>query len=181
MGLATGGLPGAAGAAAVGLSMARGLRLTYREAIERGILRPEDQPEAARSSAPAVGTAPELPVCCVDGDTPQQMLWRALCQRYCERVRAGDLVWELANVVPGRKFRLDMAFRRPLLAIEVDGWANHGKSLAGFRRDREKDRMLVVAGWRVLRFAAGEIRQDVSIPVSYIAAALATIEGEDSA
>jgi very-short-patch-repair endonuclease len=46
------------------------------------------------------------------------------------------------------------------LGIEVDGWAHHGQRKADFLRDRERDRQLVLHGWRLLRFAASEIRRN---------------------
>lgn len=68
-----------------------------------------------------------------------------------------DPVWELKDAIPGRKFRVDIAFPNVKLAIEVDGWQHHGKTLSAFKSDRIKQNLFVVQGWRVLRFFPGEI------------------------
>lgn len=71
-----------------------------------------------------------------------------------------EAVPEYGGAVPGRHYTLDIAFVALRLAVEVDGWQYHGKHLQDFKRDREKDRLLLLEGWRVLRFYAGEIRRD---------------------
>ncbi|WP_198034221.1 endonuclease domain-containing protein [Acidihalobacter ferrooxydans] len=76
------------------------------------------------------------------------------------------------GAVAGRRFVLDAAIVQALIAIEVDGWQHHGRFLSDFKRDREKDRALTLAGWRVLRFTAGEIRGDVQKCVQVIERAL---------
>lgn len=100
------------------------------------------------------------------GPTPHDLLWDAVKIRWPEAVR------ELEHVVPGRKFRLDIGFLQERLAIEVDGFAHHGKRLADFKRDRERQNELVIAGWKVLRFSAGEIRKDLAGCVRVIERAL---------
>ena len=47
--------------------------------------------------------------------------------------------------------RVDFAYPRQTLAIEVDGYASHS-SLAAFGHDRARQNALVAAGWTVLRF-----------------------------
>ena len=54
------------------------------------------------------------------------------------------------QVVVGRRvFVLDLAWPRPRLAIEVDGFAPHATRTA-FDHDRERSMLLVGAGWRIL-------------------------------
>lgn len=62
----------------------------------------------------------------------------------------------------GRRYRLDIALPATRVAIEVDGFRHHGKHLEDFRRDRVRQNLLTIAGWRVLRFAAGDIRKDLN-------------------
>lgn len=100
------------------------------------------------------------------GPTPHDLLWSAVSARWPDACR------ELAGVVPGRRYRLDIGFPLERLAVEVDGFAHHGKYLADFRRDRVRQNHLTVAGWRILRFAAGDIRADLDACMSIIAAAL---------
>lgn len=68
---------------------------------------------------------------------------------------------EFRGAIPGRNFRLDIAFPEKRLCVEVDGWQNHGKTLTGFHLDRERQNLLVVNGWRVLRFGVKNINNNV--------------------
>jgi very-short-patch-repair endonuclease len=86
-----------------------------------------------------------------NGRDPQSELFELVSSKY------EDAVANLVGAVPGRKYEIDIALPSLRLAIETDGWAYHGKYKSGFLRDREKDRALMLAGWRVLRFTAGEI------------------------
>lgn len=98
--------------------------------------------------------------CEIDGELPQERLWRACVKRWPERIASRNLVWEYPGAVPGRRFRLDIAFVDALLAVETDGWLYHGKYLDDFKRDRARDRLLVRNGWRVIRFFSSEILND---------------------
>ncbi|MEZ5183298.1 MAG: hypothetical protein R2702_15720 [Acidimicrobiales bacterium] len=51
----------------------------------------------------------------------------------------------------GRHGFLDLAYPGALLAIELDGWAEHGLRSA-FDADRVRGNEVVLAGWRLLRF-----------------------------
>ncbi|MBQ69207.1 hypothetical protein CL689_04005 [Candidatus Saccharibacteria bacterium] len=99
---------------------------------------------------------------------PHQLLWDSVVQRY------GDIepVLELQDAVPGRRFRLDIAFPAHRLAIEVDGWQYHGKFKKGFIADRKKQNLLVENHWRVLRFTAGEIFNDIETVMQTINSAM---------
>ncbi len=85
---------------------------------------------------------------------PQQHLWNLVKERFPEAEE------ERAGLVPGRQYTVDIVIERFRLCIEVDGWTNHGKHKAGFKRDREKDRALLLQGFRVVRFYAGEILKE---------------------
>jgi hypothetical protein len=86
-----------------------------------------------------------------NGRDPQKELFALVSEKYDEATP------NLVGAVPGRKYEIDIALPSVMLAIEADGWAYHGMHKSGFLRDREKDRALMLAGWRVLRFTAGEI------------------------
>lgn len=77
--------------------------------------------------------------------------------------------FDYAGALADRKFELDIAFPELKCAAEIDGWEFHGKYLSGFKRDREKDRLLTLAGWRVLRFTAAEINQQIDLCLDHIA------------
>lgn len=82
-------------------------------------------------------------------------LWRAVAD-----IPGAEL--EYKDAVPGRRFRLDIAFPDARLCCEVDGWEWHGKHKNDFQKDRERQNLLVLNGWRVLRFTALDIRRDVN-------------------
>ncbi|NLE99168.1 MAG: DUF559 domain-containing protein [Propionibacterium sp.] len=56
----------------------------------------------------------------------------------------------------GKRFFIDIAFPGMKIAIEIDGFEFH-KDRASFDRDREKQNLLVLAGWTVLRFTSNTI------------------------
>lgn len=90
------------------------------------------------------------------------ILFSAVVKRWPEAVA------EYPAQVPGRKFRLDVAFVEQRLCIELDGWQFHGKFLADFKRDRRRQNLLVMHGWRILRFSAADIHQDLEGCLSII-------------
>jgi very-short-patch-repair endonuclease len=159
-------------------------RFTIEEALSKGWI---SKTEAAAQKAKSVGKpgssghpkknnkrkkTSSLAVCSIEGDMPQEKLWRACVKRWPTWVIEKKLVWEFQGAVPGRKFRLDIAIPENKLAIEVDGWEFHGKFLSDFKRDRARDRALVRNGWRVLRFYAEEIHADPHLLAKEIEASL---------
>lgn len=81
---------------------------------------------------------------------PHDLLWEGLSD-------IPGAVREYAGAVPQRKFRLDIAFPAIKLAVEIDGWQYHGKFKDAHAKDRERQNLLVMEGWQVLRFTAGQI------------------------
>lgn len=120
------------------------LRLTLAEAAKLG-LAVEGLPAPSRKAKRSATGA----------DSPQARLQDLLTQRWPK-----EAVAELTNVVPGRRFRLDVGFPAHKLAVECDGWEWHGKHKGDFQRDRERDRLMTLQGWRILRFPASQIRKD---------------------
>lgn len=53
----------------------------------------------------------------------------------------------------GRSFRLDLAYPREKLAIELDGWEFH-RSRSAFDDDRTRANLLVASGWTLVRFTS---------------------------
>ncbi len=68
--------------------------------------------------------------------------------------------------------RVDFAFLRVRLAIEVDGYEHHA-SLRAFRHDRARQNELVATGWTVLRFTWHDVTQQPERVATSIAAFLA--------
>jgi very-short-patch-repair endonuclease len=65
-----------------------------------------------------------------------------------------------------RKFRFDFAWPVQMLALEVDGgtWSGGRHTRGeGFERDCEKQAVAVIAGWRVLRATAQQVRSGEAI------------------
>ncbi len=61
--------------------------------------------------------------------------------------------------VAGRFFCVDCLWRGERLIVELDGRAVHGTRKA-FEDDRERDRLLTVGGWRVMRVTWRQLRDD---------------------
>jgi len=56
-------------------------------------------------------------------------------------------------VVAGRTFHLDVAYPEARVAVEFDGWDAH-RGFEAFHGDRERARLLVAAGWRLVHVTA---------------------------
>jgi very-short-patch-repair endonuclease len=87
-----------------------------------------------------------------------QVVWEGLLYG---SLRAAGLAVEPQVSVPlgNRGFAiLDLALPELRLGIEIDGLANH---LDRFRQDRERDRLLFLAGWLIVRVAAPEVAADL--------------------
>src|SRR2546423_6772750 len=65
-----------------------------------------------------------------------------------------------ANVrIDGRAIECDFAWRAESLIAEIDGHAFHATA-AAYERDRARDRLLSVAGWRVVRITWRQLHDD---------------------
>lgn len=83
---------------------------------------------------------------------PERELRRALTDEPGSRWRCG-----VAVRVHGRECWVDLAVEDIKLAVEVDGWTVHSRSDA-FGSDRERQNLLVRAGWTLLRYTPRQIR-----------------------
>jgi very-short-patch-repair endonuclease len=66
---------------------------------------------------------------------------------------------------------VDFVFAAQRVVVETDGWTWH-RGRAAFERDRERDAVLAVAGWRALRFTDRQIRLAERSVVTALTAAL---------
>ena len=98
---------------------------------------------------------------------PDEVLWLAVKAEHPAAVR------EYAGAVPGRRYRIDIALVEEKVAIEIDGWQYHGKYKSAHESDRERQNLLAVGGWLVLRFTAGQIFKDLDNVSLTIKAAVA--------
>jgi very-short-patch-repair endonuclease len=76
----------------------------------------------------------------------------------------------------GRWFEVDCLWREARLVVELDGRATHD-TRAAFERDRLRDRMLQVAGWRVIRITWRQLQDSPA----EVAADLLTLLGPSCA
>jgi hypothetical protein len=100
--------------------------------------------------------------------TPQQHLTELL------QLHMPGYPWvpDYVGAVPGRRYELDIALVNDRIGIEVDGFTHHGKNLKNFHRDRDKDYLLALAGWIVLRLSAGLICKSPSEAIDRVEAFL---------
>lgn len=75
---------------------------------------------------------------------------------------------EFKGAIPNRRFSLDIAIPELKIAIEVDGWQYHGKYKESHTKDRERQNLLTLAGWRILRYTAKQINADIDTCVKEI-------------
>jgi len=134
------------------------VRMSAKEAVQRGLIGEDEARRIERARLVRRHRRAHA------DDAPQSMLQRAICTRW-----PGEAVAEYKGAVPWRGFRLDVAFPAIRLCIEVDGWEHHGRYKEDFKRDRERDRMLKLCGWRVFRFYASEILQQPAFVLEMVA------------
>jgi len=78
---------------------------------------------------------------------------------------------QVAVTVGHRLFRLDFAYSARRIAIECDGFATHG-TRAAFEEDRERQNLLILGGWTILRFTWRQIVSRPDEVVAHVRAAL---------
>jgi very-short-patch-repair endonuclease len=89
---------------------------------------------------------------------------RELERRFAAALASTDLPRPHRNAdvaVAGRFFEVDCLWRAQRLIVELDGRFVHGTWRTS-ERDREKDRMLIADGWRVVRVTWRQLRDDSS-------------------
>lgn len=75
-----------------------------------------------------------------------------------------DLYPEIAGLVPQHpagRYRLDFALPGRRTGIELDGFASHSSTRA-IASDRQRQRDLERAGWRIIRFGGSEVYHDAA-------------------
>lgn len=130
-------------------ALARLVHCTVRETPPRAATRPLTEKQAESRSVFLTASRDR------GGLTPHQILWAAVIREFpfAEKEKEG--------IIPGRGFRADIAFPDQKISIEVDGWEWHGKHKGDFIRDRCRQNLFVMQGWRVLRYTAGQIRNEM--------------------
>jgi very-short-patch-repair endonuclease len=93
---------------------------------------------------------------------------RELERRFAAALASTDLSRPHRNAdvaVAGRFFEVDCLWRAEQLIVELDGGFVHGTWRAS-ERDRERDRLLMVDGWRVVRITRRQLRDDAPAVVA---------------
>jgi very-short-patch-repair endonuclease len=96
------------------------------------------------------------------GSPGQERLTQALLEAFGRRVQVEY------RPLPDRRYRVDAAIPDAKLAIEINGWSNHGKSLSKFQSDHRRTRALLLAGWRVLPFTHKEALHETAQCVAMV-------------
>lgn len=97
-----------------------------------------------------------------DRQRPRGVTRRELERRFAKALAATDLPRPHRNAdvaVAGRFFEADCLWRAERLIVELDGRFVHGTWRTS-ERDRERDRLLVADGWRVVRITWRQLRDD---------------------
>jgi very-short-patch-repair endonuclease len=75
-------------------------------------------------------------------------------------------VREYEGAIPGRRFRLDLAWPTLKMCCEVDGGdrmqGRHNRA-QGMAADCEKANLLTLAGWKVFRFTGSQVKSGAAI------------------
>jgi very-short-patch-repair endonuclease len=87
-----------------------------------------------------------------------------------QHIRAMHLpepIREYPEAIPGRKFRLDLAWPQALVFVECDGgeWVKGSARRHGGATDCERWNLLTLAGWTGFRFVGSQVRSGAAIQV----------------
>jgi hypothetical protein len=153
-----------------------GIRITDKATLERLIAKgmvKGDSVSALASLGPALrrkqGRADNGLICAMVPASPAHKLYQAIVRRFGRFYEGGLAVFELeCRLLTGRRYRLDIALPLYRLGVELDGWQWHGKTLSGFQRDREKSLSFERRGWRVIRFSAAQVNNELSDVITAI-------------
>lgn len=146
-----------------------GIRITSPKELERLVKKGLIPKAAVNDSMAALkscskekkakaNTVNSASVCAIVPENPADILYQALVRKYGRFYEGGLVVYELVFPFDNRRWRMDMAMPSRRVAFELDGWADHGKRLSGFKRDREKSLSFERRGWRVIRFSSAQVR-----------------------
>jgi very-short-patch-repair endonuclease len=91
---------------------------------------------------------------------PQPMTRSDLEASLLEAMQQAALPQPQVNVVI-EGYEVDFLWREHGVIAELDSYVTHGSRLA-FERDRERDRQLAIAGWRVVRITDESAVEDLS-------------------
>lgn len=130
------------------------LRFTPEQAVKLGLISQDEAEQMLKKQRAARKSTRSATKAKID---PQQILFAALCKRL-----PGLPESEREGLVPGRKFRADI-FIPPNIVVEMDGFAYHS-SKSAFQKDRERENLFAVHGYRIFRTYTKEVLGEESLP-----------------
>jgi hypothetical protein len=92
-------------------------------------------------------------------------------ERFLELIDRAGLPRPEVNVLVGG-FEVDAVWRRQLVAVELDGHSTH-QTTEAFERDRQRDRILQVSGWRPIRITSRQLQAEPATLVADLRTLLA--------
>lgn len=139
-------------------------RRRLERAVERAeILRTLDMARVAAVLAHADGRRGVAKLRAVVADLkPRQPTHSELERRMLELCALSALPIPSANTLvdtPSGTIEVDFLWRRHSLVVETDGYETHG-TRSQFERDRRRDQLLMLAGYRVVRFTWRQLAGD---------------------
>ena len=102
--------------------------------------------------------------------SPERLTLHALLRNGTERWTAGLRV----QLGPAEEYWLDLVIEEVRLCVEVDGWKVHSRAEA-FHTDRDRQNVLALAGWTVLRYTPRRLRNDMDGVVAEVLAMAAAL------
>lgn len=145
----------------------RQVEKAFNEAEVRGLTDPLSVPDLLERYPGRRGSA-ALKAILAEADQVRGVVRKELEERFVAVLAGTDLPRPQRNVnlaVGDRFFEIDCLWREQRLIVELDGRATHGTARA-FEGDREKDRLLLVEGWHVVRITWRQLRDDAPAVVA---------------
>lgn len=102
---------------------------------------------------------------------PADRLYQALVSRWGRFYSGGEVVWEL-QPFSDSGYRLDAALVNFRIGLEMDGWQYHGKTLSGFKKDRDKQLLFCRRGWLLFRISNEQVRESLDDVVAAVEEAM---------
>lgn len=143
------------------------IRMSSRDAKRLGVLGTSKPKRASRKASSSLSQMDKIAAI-----SPDQALMTMLLKPLL-----GDILHVEYSPFPDSRIRLDLAVPHLKLAIEINGWQHHGKTLDAFKSDHERTRKLMLAGWVVFPFVASSISSDPQGCVDQVLRLIEHMEG----
>jgi very-short-patch-repair endonuclease len=153
----------------------RALEAAVHRALHRGLIRPEhldaEYRRLSRRGRPGAGSMGRLLDELNLFDRPAESHLEVVILRIIRSAGLPEPVRQHPVSIDAERFRLDLAYPDQWVFLEGDGFGVHGMRSA-FERDRQRQNLLVLAGWRPLRFTWRQATRTPWVVSSQVAGAL---------